>query len=221
MLDKPHGWTSFDVVRFFKKITGVKVGHAGTLDPEATGVLVLCTGNQTKRVMELQAQEKEYTGTVVLGQTTPSLDAETEVSETAPFAHLNLSAMRQAALAFVGEQDQVPPLYSAKKLGGKRAYLFARNGEERELLPSKIVIFELDLLRFTQLETHAELDFRVVCSKGTYVRSLARDLALGAGTVGFLKNLRRTRSGTHTLAQALTLEQVRTLYPNPNRTPTA
>jgi tRNA pseudouridine55 synthase len=221
VLDKPYGWTSFDVVRFFKKITGVKVGHAGTLDPEATGVLVLCTGSQTKRVSQLQAQEKEYTGTVVLGQTTPSLDAETEVSETGPFDHLNLSNLREAAPTFLGEQDQVPPIFSAKKLGGKRAYQFARNGEERELKPSKVVIFELDLIRFTLMETHAELDFRVVCSKGTYVRSLARDLALRAGTVGYLKNLRRTRSGSNTLDQALTIEQVRELYPNPHRTPTA
>lgn len=200
-VDKPLHWTSFDVV---KRIRGVltrrhgvkrfKVGHAGTLDPLATGVMLICTGRATKLIDQLQAGEKEYVATVQLGATTPSFDLETEIDQTFPTDHIDRQAVETVLEQFRGAIMQVPPVFSAVKVNGKRAYKMARKGEAPELKAKPIVISELELLDFDPSTCSARL--RIACSKGTYIRSLARDIGAELGCGGHLTALRRTRVGS-------------------------
>lgn len=205
LLDKPYTWTSFDVVG---KVRGwarrqcghkIKVGHAGTLDPLATGLLIVCTGKFTKRIEEFQAQEKEYTGTFVLGSTTPSYDLETEVTPCGPYGHLTALDFQAAAERLSGPQQQVPPVFSAVKVGGKKAYEYARKDKEVVLQPKPIHIYTFELTRIAM----PEVDFRIVCSKGTYIRSLARDFGALLGCGAHLSALRRTRIGTFDVRDAV------------------
>lgn len=194
LIDKPFEWTSFDVVSKIRnslKPLKIKVGHAGTLDPLATGLLIVCTGKRTKTIDALQAQEKEYTGTFTLGATTPSYDLETD-----PDRHFDTSKLQEADLLnatknFIGELDQYPPAHSAVKVQGERLYEKARRGEIVELKTRKVTIFEFELTRINL----PEVDFRVVCSKGTYIRSLAHDFGKTVNNGAYLSKLRRTRSG--------------------------
>lgn len=198
LIDKPLEWTSFQAVNALKwairkkfNLKKIKIGHAGTLDPLATGLLVICTGKFTKKIPELQGQVKEYTGTFHLGATTPSYDLETEVSQTFPTNHLNEDDIREAIPKFLGKIEQVPPVFSALKKDGKRLYELARKGEEVEVQPRTIEIFEFEITRIAL----PEVDFRVVCSKGTYIRSLAHDFGKTLGSGAYLSALRRTKIG--------------------------
>ncbi len=210
LIDKPLEWTSFDVVNklrnSIKRHTGIKkikVGHAGTLDPLATGLLIICTGKFTKRIHEFMGLEKEYTGTFYMGATTPSFDRETDVDRTFPVDHLGVQQLKQATRSFVGDIDQVPPSFSAIKLNGNRAYTMARKNEEVELLPRKVHIDSFDLLRIDI----PEVDFKVVCSKGTYIRALARDFGEKVKSGAYLSALRRTRIGDFLVTDAITPQQ--------------
>lgn len=206
LLDKPYTWTSFDVVRKVRNMLKIKkIGHAGTLDPLATGLLILCTGKFTKKIEEIQAQEKEYTGTFTIGQTTPSYDLETEVGQTLDFSHLTAGDLHAATLPFIGKIEQVPPIYSAVKVDGQRAYKLARRGEEAEIKPKTI---EIKSFALTSIEGPV-VSFKVVCSKGTYIRSLARDFGLALGCGAHLSSLRRTRIGIYNLSDALTIEDIK------------
>jgi len=207
--DKPLGWTSFDVVnkvrsmmRYVLGIKKLKTGHAGTLDPLATGLLIICTGKQTKSIESFQEMEKEYTGTFILGQTTPSFDLETKTDGHFSTEHISREMVERAAQKLSGHHDQIPPQYSAKKVEGERAYEFARRGEHTELKARKIVISEFEITRFEIPET----DFRVVCSKGTYIRSLARDFGRELHSGAHLKSLRRTRIGNYSADDAWSIE---------------
>lgn len=209
-VDKPLGWTSADVVRKLKVAMlragypkRVKIGHAGTLDPLATGVLLICTEKDTKRVDSLQAEQKEYIFTVELGATTPSFDLEHPVDERYPWEHITSEAIEAALAAWIGPMEQVPPIYSAKSIDGKRAYEYARQGQEVELKKANVEIYEAELLHFEP--PYAEV--RVVCSKGTYVRSLARDLGLDLSSGGHLTALRRTKSGGFLATEGLSIEE--------------
>jgi tRNA pseudouridine55 synthase len=205
LIDKPLEWTSFDVVNKLRyKLKIKKIGHAGTLDPLATGLLIICTGKMTKRIEEYMGMEKEYTGTFVIGQTTPSHDLETEVTATTDISAITPAQIHQAAQSLTGVISQLPPMHSAIKIGGKRAYQFARKGETVALQPRQVTItaFEVTSLRLP------EVDFRIVCSKGTYIRSLARDFGNTLGAGAYLSRLCRTRIGPYTLAQAITIEAV-------------
>ena len=198
--DKPLTWTSFNVVN---KIRGhlcrrlgmrkLKVGHAGTLDPLATGVMVICTGRATKRIDELQAQVKEYVATLQLGATTASFDLEKPIDQTYPTEHITETLVREVLTRFLGRIEQVPPAFSACKIDGHRAYDLARKGKEVELKPKILVIDEIELLDFSQEKMQATI--RVVCSKGTYIRALARDIGLALNSGAHLIALRRTRVG--------------------------
>ena len=203
LLDKPLTWSSFDVVRKLKNLLRPrKIGHAGTLDPLATGLLILCTGQLTKQIDQIQAQEKEYTGTFRLGQTTPSFDRETPVDAEAPYQHLTPAEIEAAAQTFVGKIQQTPPLFSAVKVNGERAYAVARRGGAAEIKAKTIDIKTFDITRVAL----PEVDFRLVCSKGTYVRSLARDLGAALGCGAHLTKLVRTRIGPYRLEDAFTME---------------
>lgn len=200
LINKPYGWTSFQVVKKIKWITKAKrVGHAGTLDPLATGLLLVCTEGSTRRIEELQNQEKEYTGTITLGNTTPSYDLETEPNEYFPFDHITTSAIQDKTAAFTGLILQMPPIFSAIKVDGKRAYKLAREGVTAELKPREITIKSFEITGIDLPEIH----FRVVCSKGTYIRSLAHDFAHALGSGGHLSALCRTRIGQHRLENAV------------------
>ena len=210
LFDKPITWSSFDGVRKIKNALRIrKIGHAGTLDPLATGLLILCTGKKTKEIDQIQAQEKEYTGTFRLGQTTPSFDLETAVDAEGPYAHLTEADIRAAAAQFMGEIQQTPPLYSAVKIDGQRAYELARKGQEAEIKAKTVTIKTFELTRIAL----PEVDFRVVCSKGTYIRSLARDLGAALDAGAHLTALRRTRIGAFRVEDALTLADVQALAP--------
>jgi len=207
--DKPLGWTSFDVVnkfrllvRHFLGLKKLKAGHAGTLDPLATGLLIICTGKQTKSIERIQEMEKEYTGTFVLGQTTPSFDLETSPDATFPTQHITGKMISDAAEKLSGIQNQIPPMFSAKKIDGQRAYEMARRGESAELKAREILISAFEITRFEL----PEADFRVVCSKGTYIRSLARDFGQELGSGAYLKNLRRIRTGSFRVDEAGTID---------------
>lgn len=208
VIDKPLRWTSADVVRKIKfalRRAGyrkIKVGHAGTLDPLATGVLAVCIGRATKMVDALQAEEKEYTADVMLGATTPSFDLEHPVDKTYPWEHIDREAVLAALASLTGERLQTPPLYSAKKIEGTRAYELARAGEEVALRKARITIYEMELLECTL----PRIRVRVRCSKGTYIRSLAREIGEALGSGAHLTALRRTRSGGFTLDKAHRLE---------------
>ncbi len=210
LLDKPLTWTSFDVVRKVKNtLRPRKIGHAGTLDPLATGLLILCTGRKTKDIDQIQAQEKEYEGTFRLGQTTPSFDLETPVDREQPYAHLTEAEIRAAAATFLGKIEQTPPLFSAVKIDGQRAYELARKGEEAVIKSKTIEIKAFEITRIAL----PDIDFRVVCSKGTYIRSLARDLGAALGCGAHLTRLVRTRIGEYRLADAWTVAEVQALRP--------
>lgn len=209
-VDKPLGWTSFDAV---KRIRGAiqrrlhvrkfKVGHAGTLDPLATGVLIVCTGRATRRIEELQNGDKEYVATIRLGATTPSYDLETAIDREYPCDHITREMVEDALPAFTGKIMQVPPVFSAVKVEGKRAYDLARKGKEVSLKAKPLEIREMELLEFTP----PEIRVRIVCSKGTYIRAIARDLGEALGTGAHLTALRRTRVGTIDHASCLTIDQ--------------
>jgi tRNA pseudouridine55 synthase len=205
LVNKPYDWTSFDVVNKLRyKLKVKKVGHAGTLDPLATGLLIICTGKMTKRIEEFMGLEKEYTGTFVIGQTTPSYDLETEVTEAVNVSDITENAIRSAAAALTGKIDQLPPLHSAIKVGGKRAYQFARAGKPLELQtrPVEISLFEISTIKIPQV------DFRIICSKGTYIRSIARDFGQHLGVGAYLSDLCRTRIGPYLLSDAINPEDV-------------
>ena len=198
LFDKELDWTSFDLVRklrnFLCRQTGIKklkVGHAGTLDPKATGLMIVCTGKETKNIDLIQAKEKEYVATLKLGATTPSFDLETAENETFSTDHLTPELLKSALEKFVGEIDQIPPLFSAVKIEGKRAYEHARKGSDMVLAPKKVTISELELVTFSK----EEIALRIVCSKGTYIRALARDLGNTLECGAYLVGLRRTRIG--------------------------
>ncbi|WP_409966538.1 tRNA pseudouridine synthase B [Mycovorax composti] len=203
LIDKPLDWTSFDVIRKIRNLIKIKkVGHAGTLDPLATGLLIVCTGKYTKKINEYMAQEKEYTGTFTLGATTPTYDLESQPENFKPYDYLSEADIQNAVQAFLGEIDQVPPIHSAIKKDGKRVYELARKGMDVKLEPRKIIIkeFEVDA---SQLP---EVGFRVVCSTGTYIRSLAHDFGLALGCGAYLSSLRRTRIGTFRVENAVSID---------------
>ncbi len=208
VLDKPIEWTSADVVRKIKYTLRkigyhrIKVGHAGTLDPLATGILLVCIGRATKMVDALQAEEKEYVADVLLGATTPSYDLEHPVDRTYPWEHITREKVLDALQSLTGERMQTPPLFSAKKIEGTRAYELARAGETVELRQAKITIYELEL----QECELPRIRIRVRCSKGTYIRSLAREIGEALDSGAHLTALRRTRSGGFTLARSLPLD---------------
>lgn len=196
--DKPYGWTSFALVAKIRYllcrkmgVKKLKVGHAGTLDPLATGVLVLCTGKATKHIEELQAHTKEYVATLCLGATTPSYDLEKPIDEVFPTEHITREMVEEVLKSFVGTIQQVPPVFSACKVDGARAYDLARKGQEVELKAKTLVIDEIELLKYSQ----TEIEIRVVCSKGTYIRALARDIGQALQSGAHLTALRRTRAG--------------------------
>ncbi|MBR2380772.1 MAG: tRNA pseudouridine(55) synthase TruB [Paraprevotella sp.] len=196
--DKPYGWTSFALVAKIRYllcrkmgVKKLKVGHAGTLDPLATGVLVLCTGKATKRIEELQAHTKEYVATLCLGATTPSYDLEKPIDEVFPTEHITREMVEEVLKSFVGIIQQIPPVFSACKVDGARAYDLARKGQEVELKAKTLVIDEIELLKYSQ----TEIEIRVVCSKGTYIRALARDIGQSLQSGAHLTALRRTRVG--------------------------
>ena len=201
LINKPYKWTSFDVVgkirNSFKPLK-LKVGHAGTLDPLATGLLIICTGKMTKKIDEFQAQQKEYTGTMVLGANTPSYDLETEIDQTFDISHLDEEKIRANTSQFTGELDQYPPAHSAVKVDGERLYMKARRGETVELKTRKVSISQFEI---TRIEL-PEVDFRVVCSKGTYIRSLVHDFGRSLNNAAHLKSLRRTKSGDYDVENA-------------------
>jgi tRNA pseudouridine55 synthase len=203
LINKPLHWTSADVVKKIRNLLKVKVGHAGTLDPLATGLLILCTGKFTKRISEYMNREKEYTGSFTLGATTASYDLESEPENIKDFSGVRDAQLQQTARLFTGEIMQTPPAYSAIKKDGKRAYDLARQGRPVNLEPRKIMISAFEM-RFAHLPV---VDFRVVCSTGTYIRSLAHDVGAALGCGAYLSRLCRTRIGEFTLEDALTMEQ--------------
>jgi tRNA pseudouridine55 synthase len=205
LVNKPLRWTSFDVVNKLRhKLKMRKIGHAGTLDPLATGLLIICTGKMTKRMEEFQGLEKEYTGTFHLGQSRPSHDMETEVDETFDISHLDDHAIRAAALNFTGVISQVPPLHSAIWVNGKRAYELARKGKEMELPAREVTIHAFDVTHIAL----PEVAFRIICSKGTYIRSVARDFGKALGSAAYLASLCRTRIGNFYLQDAQTPDSI-------------
>ena len=209
IIDNPQNWTSIQVVNKLRwhirktmDIKKIKVGHAGTLDPLATGLLVICTGKMTKQINEFQAQIKEYTGTITLGSTTPSFDLETDINQTYPTEHITEKLVHETTKQFIGDIEQYPPVFSAIKKDGKRLYEFARAGESVEIKSRTINISEFEITRFQ----NNEVDFRVVCSKGTYIRSLANDFGKALQSGGHLSTLRRTKIGGFHVDNALSIE---------------
>lgn len=209
-IDKPYEWTSFDAVKRLRGalqrklgIRKFKVGHAGTLDPLATGVLIVCTGKATKRIAELQEGTKEYVADIMLGATTPSYDLETEIDSRYPWEHITPEGIKEILPRFVGCVMQVPPVFSAVKVDGKRAYKFARKGAEVELKAKPLQIDEIEVLSYEA----PMLRIRVVCSKGTYIRALARDIGEALGSGAHLTALRRTRVGDIKIADCQTLDE--------------
>jgi len=213
LIDKPLEWTSFQAVNkvrwLIRKSFGIKkikVGHAGTLDPLATGLLIICTGKFTKKIDTFQAQEKEYTGTFTLGATTPSYDLETEIDQTFDISKITSEKIRETTKQFIGEIKQQPPVFSALKKDGKRLYEFARSGEEVEIPLRKVIISEFEI---TKIEL-PKVAFRVVCSKGTYIRSLANDFGKALKNGAHLSALRRTNIGDFTVENAMRIEEFET-----------
>ncbi len=221
IINKPLGWTSFDVVHKVRNlikhlpastsslqptITKLKVGHAGTLDPLATGVLIICTGKETKNADKYQADEKEYTGTFSIGATTPCYDLEKPIDQWFPTDHITDENIYAATQQFLGETEQLPPIFSALKVEGNRAYDLARKGKEAKLEPRKIIISEFEITAIHKEEKLIKADFRVVCSKGTYIRSLAFDFGKALNSGAYLENLCRTRSGNFRLENAISMD---------------
>lgn len=204
LIDKPLHWTSFDAVRKIRNMIRIKkVGHAGTLDPLATGLLIICTGKFTKKINEYMAKEKEYTGTITLGATTPTYDLESEPQNLQTTDHLTEHEIYKTTSSFMGEILQVPPAHSAIKVDGKRVYELARKGKEVKLEPRKVTITAFDITKIEMPVVH----FRVVCSTGTYIRSLANDFGQALGCGGYLSSLCRTRIGEFKVTDAVTIEQ--------------
>ncbi len=210
LIDKPQGWTSFDVVakirNLIKKHTGekVKVGHAGTLDPLATGLLIIATGKKTKTLNQLQGLDKEYIAEIRFGANTSTYDAESEIIETFPVDHLTENLVKQTILSFLGKQKQIPPRYSAKKIKGKKAYDLARKGEDFKLEPVDVEFKEIDILT---MDLPDYVVVRLLVSKGTYIRSFAYDLGKKLGSGAYLSALRRTKTGDFNVNDALTINQ--------------
>jgi tRNA pseudouridine55 synthase len=209
LVDKPLDVTSFFAVKRIRgairrafNVRKIKVGHAGTLDPKATGLLIICTGKQTKSIHLYQGQEKEYTGTIRLGEATPSSDTETEVNETAPTDHITSELMDRVRREFIGEIVQSPPLFSAIRIDGERAYEKARRGEDVEVKKRVVTVTDFDIDSTDFPDVH----FRIRCSKGTYIRSIARDFGLALDSVGYLTALRRTKIGDFDVENALSIE---------------
>lgn len=210
LIDKPLTWSSFQAVNKLKYILKrkydlpkkFKIGHAGTLDPLATGLLIICTGKFTKKITEIQAQAKEYTGTITVGATTPSYDLETEVDATFPTEQITEALILETTKQFLGEIDQKPPVFSAIKKDGKRLYEHARAGEEVEIAFRKTTIYEFEITRIAL----PEIDFRVTCSKGTYIRSLAFDFGKALQSGGYLSALRRTKIGDYSVNDGVSPE---------------
>ena len=209
LIDKPLNWTSFQVVNKLRyeikqtfNLKKIKVGHAGTLDPLATGLLIICTGKMTKQIDTFQGQIKEYTGTFVLGSTTPSYDLETEINATFPTNHITTDLIHQTTAQFIGEIDQIPPVFSAIKKEGKRLYEFARAGEDVHIKSRKITINAFEITNINGLN----IDFRIVCSKGTYIRSLAYDFGKALQSGAHLSALRRTKIGDFNVNNATTID---------------
>lgn len=209
LIDKPLNWTSFQVVNKLRweirqkfSIKKIKVGHAGTLDPLATGLLILCTGKFTKKIDTYQAQEKEYTGTITIGGTTPSYDLETEIDKTYPTNHISDELILETTKQFLGELDQKPPIFSAIKKDGKKLYELARAGETTEIKTRKVSISEFEITKINL----PNIEFRVVCSKGTYIRSLAYDFGMALNSGAHLSALRRTKIGNFLVDDAQTVE---------------
>jgi tRNA pseudouridine55 synthase len=210
LFNKPLYWTSFDLVnkvRFMIRsqfgLKKIKTGHAGTLDPLATGLMIVCTGRATKNIDEFMGLEKEYTATIHLGETTPSFDLETEVNGHFPTDHITEEMIREKLVKFTGEQYQVPPLHSAKFIDGKRAYELARKGSDKKLDPVKVFFREIELVSFSV----PDIRVRIVCSKGTYIRSFARDLGEALGSGAYLSDLQRTAIGSYRVENAMDLEK--------------
>lgn len=204
LINKPFEWTSFDVVRKIRNLIRIKkVGHAGTLDPLATGLLIVCTGKFTKKINDYMSQEKEYTGTFTLGAITPTYDLEREPENCKPFEHLTEENIHAATKKFTGDIMQVPPIHSAIKVEGKRVYELARKGKKVKLEPRPITIREFEITKIAL----PVVQFRVVCSTGTYIRSLANDFGEALGCGAYLSSLSRTRIGEFTLDKALTIEE--------------
>ncbi|MCE2613319.1 tRNA pseudouridine(55) synthase TruB [Flavobacteriaceae bacterium D16] len=207
LIDKPLEWSSFQAVNAVRwaiskrfKLKKIKVGHAGTLDPLATGLLLICTGRYTKKIAELQGLNKEYTGTITLGATTPSFDLETEIDQEFPITHINEELLRETAKTFVGTILQKPPIFSAVKKKGKRLYEYAREGKEVEVTAREIDIYEFEITKIKL----PEIQFRVVCGKGTYIRSLAHDFGKALNSGGYLSELRRTKIGDYYVNNGIT-----------------
>ncbi len=212
VIDKPLTWTSFNAVnklkfallhQFRKQFKKIKIGHAGTLDPLATGIIVICTGKYTKRIEEFQALEKEYIATLKLGATTPCFDKEKEEDATYPFEHITRELIEEKLQDFIGEISQTPPVFSAIRVKGKRAYDFARDGQDLELKARKIHIKNIEILSFKG----QELQLKITCGKGTYIRSLARDLGEALNSGAYLTGLIRSRVGEYDLTKASTIEE--------------
>jgi tRNA pseudouridine55 synthase len=212
LFNKPPHWTSFDLVNKIRimirshfGLKKIKTGHAGTLDPLATGLMIVCTGKETKNIEQFMGLEKEYTATIHLGETTPSFDLETGVDRQYPTNHISEDLVRSTILKFIGEQDQVPPLHSAKFIDGKRAYEFARKGQDIKLDPVKVFFREIELISFSLPDVRV----RILCSKGTYIRSFARDLGEALGSGAYLSELQRTAIGPYRVEDAMDLEKFR------------
>ena len=212
LFDKPYGWTSFDLVGKIRnfltrelKVKKLKVGHAGTLDPLATGLMVVCTGKATRQVESLQGQDKEYIATLRLGATTPSFDLETAENKQYETGHISEEFLQETLQQFTGTLQQIPPLFSAVKIEGKRAYQHARAGNDPELKPKTVVIHKIELLSFKL----PEATIRVSCGKGTYIRALARDVGEALNSGAYLTALRRTRNGSFYVEEAMTFEKFR------------
>jgi tRNA pseudouridine55 synthase len=217
LIDKPAEWSSFDVVKKIRNILrrkqGVKklkVGHAGTLDPLATGLMILCTGKATREIESYQGMPKVYEATFRLGQTTPSFDLETGVDQVYPTDHITVEMIRQTLESFLGESEQVPPAYSAKRLGGKRAYEYARRGKEMEMAPVTITIHEMEMLEYDG----KDLRLRIRCSKGTYIRALARDIGKALRSGACLMKLRRTGIGHFSVLDAMEPDKFKEILNN-------
>jgi tRNA pseudouridine55 synthase len=212
LINKPLEWTSFDVVNFLRSfirkvynIKKLKVGHAGTLDPLATGLLIICTGKKTKQIEQYMGMDKVYVGRMQLGATTPSYDKETEIDKVFDFSHLTEDQLQKKAKLFIGEIDQVPPAFSAVKIDGKRAFSYARKQNEVEIKARKVTIRQFELINFEL----PYVDFVVECSKGTYIRSLVNDFGKSLDNGAFLSELCRTKIGEYSLNDAFTLEEIK------------
>ncbi len=217
LIDKPLGWTSFRVVDHIRwhirkklGVKKIKVGHAGTLDPLASGLLIICTGKETKNIESYQSQIKEYTGTIRLGATTPSYDLETEINQTFSIEHLHEDLLLKTTQNFTGEILQKPPVFSAKKIDGERAYEAARRGDDVEMPARKVTIETFELTNINL----PDVDFRIVCSKGTYIRSIAYDFGKELNTGGYLTALRRTKIGDFSVENAHSIESIINLIQN-------